>query len=70
MGDQSSIPFLWNLCSESVSTWKLHILVEADTDAKSLITFQIECLFAFQFWYVNFVWKTNEGEAKSLILLI
>ena len=62
---------MWNLCSESVGTWNVQILVEdSDTGGMSSITIQIECLFAFQFWYVNFVYKTNEGEAESIILLI
>ena len=43
-----------------------------DSDAGSPIskTIGMEYKFAFQYWFVNFVWKTDEGEAESIVLLI
>ena len=51
-----------------MGAWNIEILVEdSDTGGPSSIAVWIECLFSFQFCYVNFMWKTNEGEAESII---
>ena len=70
MDSQFSIIALLNLFSESLGAWNLEILVEDScTGNPTLIIVQIECLIAFQFWYVHFVWKTEEGEAESFMLI-
>ena len=71
MGCQFSIPVLWSFCSGSVEAYSFKILVDdSDTGSLGSITVRKEYLFAFQFWYVSYVWKTNEGEAESIVLLI
>ena len=51
-----------------MEAWNVEILVEESyTDGLSSIAIRVKCLFTFQFCYVNFVWKTNEGEAESII---
>ena len=35
---------------------------DSDTGSSSSITVRIEYLLAFQYWYLNIVWKTEEGE--------
>ena len=69
MGSQISILVLWKLCSESLRAWNFEILVEdSDTGGLSSTPVRIEWLFAFQFWNVNFVWKTAEREVLLVLL--
>ena len=52
MGSQFSIPFLLNLCSESVEAQNFEILFEdSDSGGPSLNTVMMDYLFASQFWY-------------------
>ena len=46
------------------------LLDNSGTGGSGSIAVNTEYLFAFQFWYLNFVWKTDEGEAESIVLLI
>ena len=49
--------------------WNFEILVEdSDIGGPSLIAVRIECLFLFQFWYVNSEWKTGDREGESTIV--
>ena len=43
---------------------------DSEIGSPSLITFCIECSLAFQFWYVNFVWKAYERQTENIISLI
>ena len=61
-GSQFSVLALWNLGSESVGGWNLETLVE-DSDLGG-----VSLIIAY-FWYANFVWKCNKGEAENIILL-
>ena len=51
-----------------MGAWNFNILEEdTDTAGLSSIAFWIECLFSFQFYFVNFVWETGKREAESNI---
>ena len=70
MDSQFSISVLWHLCLESVVGITLWDPVEdCDTGGRNSITVKMEYLI-FNTDIVNFVWKTNEGEAESIVLLI
>ena len=66
-----SISILSNLCSESAGAQNFEILVEdSDTGAPSSVLLGWNTHLLFNFAIVNFVWKANEGEAESIVLLI
>ena len=71
MGGQFSIPILWSLCSGSVGAYSFKILVDDLTLAVwvQLPLGRNTCLL-FSSDIVSFVWKINEGEAESIVLLI
>ena len=68
MDSQSSIPFLWNLFSESVGEgikfWEQ--VEDSDTGVPCSIIVRVEYLFAFQYCYC----EGSEGEAENTVLLI
>ena len=66
MGSQFLIPVLWNLCSESVG----HKLWTPTLVVRVRIPFGWNTYFLFNTDIVNFMWKTDEEEAKSIVLLI
>ena len=71
MVSRFSISILSNLCSESGGAQNFEILVEhSDTGGLSSIPLGWNIHLLFNFGIVNFVWKTNEGEAESIVLLI
>ena len=71
MGSQFLISVLLNLCSESVGASNFEILDEdSDTGSRSSIIIWMEYLLLLNSDIVNFVWKTGEGEAESIVLLI
>ena len=50
MGNQFSIPLLWNLCSESVRHKILRPVEDSDTGGPSSIFVRMKYLLAFQYW--------------------
>ena len=70
MGNQFSIPLLWNLCSESVGHKILRPVEDSDTGGPSSIFVRWNTCLLFNTDVVNFVWKNDEGEEGSIVLLI
>ena len=70
MDSQFLIPVLSNLCSEPVGIKIFEILVQdPDNGDSSSIAFRVKYLFVFYSDIVNFVWKTYEGETKTILLI-
>ena len=64
MGSQFSIPVLLNMCSDLVGAWNFETQLRTQTLAvrvKLLLEWNTYLLFNTD--TVNFVWKTDEGEA-------
>ena len=71
MGRQFPIPVLLNLCSESMGAENFEILVEnSDTGDPSLLLLGWNTYFLFNSDTVNFLWRSDEEEAESIVLLI
>ena len=70
-GFSFSILILRNLCSEVLETWQFVVLVnDSHIGGLNSITIRMEYFLLFKFDYLNLVWKNDDGEAGSIILLI
>ena len=68
---QFSTPVLLNFCSESMEGIKFwDPLEDSDTGGLSTVTVRWNTYLLFNSNILNFVWKTDEGEAESIVLLI
>ena len=71
MGRQFSIPVLWSLHSKSVREQNYETQLRTPTLAVRVqLSLGWNTYLLFSTDIVNFVWKTNEGEAECIVLLI
>ena len=71
MGSQFSIPLLWNLCSEPVVAKTVETQLRTPTLADRVqLRLGWNTYVLFNNDILNFLWKTDEGEAENIVLLI